>query len=71
MAAPFSLSDSQLQAVMHAAAPLDPSKRLLLVERTAAALRINGSVKPTDADLDRALGRALQGLRQGERGSAA
>ena len=64
MAAPFRLSDAQLKAVMQVAEPLDPSKRTLLLERTAANLRCSGSHQPTDDDVRRALDRAVQGLQQ-------
>ena len=39
--------------------------RGLLLERVGAHLRCNGIFRPTDADVDRALARALSGLRQG------
>ena len=63
MAPPFSLSDRQLAELMQVAEPLDPSKRLVLVERVAAALRLNGNGHPTDDDVRRALDRAMHGLR--------
>src|SRR5262245_9829329 len=36
---PLSLTDDQLHTVMKACAPLDPSKRAVLIERVAAQLR--------------------------------
>ena len=50
---------------MAVATPLDTHKRGLFLERVAAVLRINGVFRPSDADLERALARALHGLRQG------
>lgn len=62
---PFALSDQQLAKLMAVATPLDTHKRGLFLERVAAVLRINGVFRPSDADLERALARALHGLRQG------
>ena len=52
MAPPFSLSDRQLAELMQVAEPLDPSKRLVLVERVAAALRLNGNGHPTNDEVE-------------------
>ena len=55
---PFRLTDSQLEQLMQAAKPLDQAKRALFLERIVAALRLTGTVDPTDADLARALERS-------------
>ena len=52
---PFSLTDHQLELVMTAAEPLDPSKRATLMERIAVHLRLTGVRYPTDHDVDRAI----------------
>jgi hypothetical protein len=62
---PFALTDNQMHAVMLAAAPLDPSKRVTLMERVAASLRVAGIHRPSDHDVERAVQAALRGLRQG------
>jgi hypothetical protein len=59
----LALSDEQLQTVMIAAGPLPPEKRGVFLERVAARLRLRGH-RFTDADLDRAIRSALQGLIQ-------
>ena len=56
----FALSDDQLALVMTAAGGLEVEKRSVL-ERVAARLRLRGP-HFTDADLDRAMRSALQGL---------
>ena len=56
----ISLTDRQLQTVMTAAQPLDPSKRIVFVERVAALLQRSSNF--TDDDLVAACGRALRGL---------
>jgi hypothetical protein len=59
----FTLTDSQLQLVMAAAQPLDPAKRVLLLERVAAQLRFTvGGTRPTDTDVAKALERCIRGL---------
>jgi hypothetical protein len=40
---PFSLTDHQLELVMTAAAPLDPSKRATLMARIAVHLRLQAA----------------------------
>ncbi len=60
---PLALTDTQIQAVMQAAKPLDPAKRLVLMERLAGQLRLGGR-HLTDADVNSALQRALHGLHQ-------
>jgi hypothetical protein len=67
---PFRLSDAQLEQLMAAAAPLDPDKRALLLTRVAARLRCNGSVEPTDGDVEAALTAGLRGLRHGQHDAA-
>jgi len=57
----FALSDDQLALVMTAAGGLEVEKRSVLLERVAARLRLRGP-HFTDADLDRAMRSALQGL---------
>jgi hypothetical protein len=59
------LSDDQLHTVMKAYAPLDPSKRSVLMERVAAQLRqLAGCRRPSDGDVELALRAAMAGLRQ-------
>ena len=60
----IALSDTQLHVVMRACAPLDPSKRVVAMERIAAQLRLNGGRYCSDADVARALKSALVGLLQ-------
>jgi hypothetical protein len=64
---PLALSDHQLEIVMTAAGPLAPDKRVVLMERIVAALRVRAVVfhNPTDADIERATRAALKGLVQG------
>jgi hypothetical protein len=64
------LSDSQLEQLMAAAKPLDPDKRTLLLERVAARLRCNGTIQPTDRDVEAALAASLRGLRHGQHDAA-
>jgi len=57
------LTDDQLELVMRACEPLDPSKRCVLMERTAAALRsVSGRIN--DSDVEHAVKLALRGLQQ-------
>jgi hypothetical protein len=66
---PLALTDDQIRAVMAAAAPLDPDKRLVLLQRLAGTLH---SVRhPTDRDVKHGLQVALRGLQQQGHGSAA
>jgi hypothetical protein len=60
---PLALSDHQLQLVMTAAGPLDPDKRIVLMERIVAALPMRAGVfrKPTDLDIERATHGLVQG----------
>jgi|SRR6516165_5799456 hypothetical protein len=62
---PLALSDTQLDLVMKATAPLDPSKRLVAMERVTAQLRIRGGHYISDDDVERAMRAALKGLVQG------
>jgi hypothetical protein len=62
---PLALSDTQLDLVMQATAPLDPSKRVVAMERVAAQLRIHGGRYVSDADVELATRAALKGLVQG------
>jgi hypothetical protein len=65
---PLSLTDEQLHTVMKACAPLDPSKRAVLIERVAAQLRqLAGCRRPSDGDVELALRAAMAGLRQAAR----
>jgi hypothetical protein len=57
----MALSDAQLRAVMVAASPLEPEKRVLLLERVAARLT-HGPAFITDHDVGRAITAALIGL---------
>jgi hypothetical protein len=60
---PLALSDKQLELVMTAAQPLDPDKRVLLLERVAARLRFTVSgARPSDADVAKILDRCIRGL---------
>jgi hypothetical protein len=63
---PLALSDHQLELVMTAAGPLVPEKRVVLMERIVAALRVRAGVfrKPIDADIELAMREALKGLIQ-------
>jgi hypothetical protein len=63
---PLALSDHQLELVMTAAGPLVPEKRVVLMERIVAALRVRAGVfrRPTDADIEHATRAALRGLVQ-------
>ena len=60
---PLPLSDTQLHRLLAAASPLDPGKRVVLMERLAGSLRRVRN--PGDRDLDRAIRQALHGLLQG------
>jgi hypothetical protein len=62
----LSLSDSQLETVMAAAAALEPEKRVVLLERVASHLKLNRrrSGRVADVDVKSALQCALQGLVQ-------
>jgi hypothetical protein len=64
---PLALSDHQLEIVMTAAGPLAPEKRVVLMERIVAALRVRAGVfrKPADLDVELATREALKGLVQG------
>ena len=57
----LALSDSQLEIVMAAAASLPTEKRATFLERMAGQLERRGR---HDADFDKAVQRALQGLIQ-------
>jgi hypothetical protein len=63
---PLALSDRQLELVMTAAGPLAPDKRVVLMQRIAAALHVRIGVfrKPTDDELEGATRAALRGLVQ-------
>jgi len=50
--------------IMTAAGPLDPDKRVVLMERVGALLRKQGIRRPGDADIERALNKGLRGLMQ-------
>ena len=57
------LTDNQLRLVTTAAQPLDPSKRVLLLERVAARLQFTtGGKRPNDADLAKILDQCIRGL---------
>jgi hypothetical protein len=60
---PLALTDHQLQLLLSASEPRDPDKRSLLLERIGARLRCNGTVQPTDRDVEGALAASLRGLR--------
>ena len=45
---PLSLTDHRLAPVMAAAGPLDPDKRIVLMERIVASLKRQGLHRPTD-----------------------
>jgi hypothetical protein len=62
---PLSLTDHQLALVMPAAGPLGPDKRIVLIERIVAALKMQGVRRPGDADIERALREDMRGLVQG------
>ena len=49
---------------MTAAGPLAPEKRAVLLERLVTQLKLQGVRHPTDADIERTLGRCLRGLMQ-------
>ena len=57
---PFALTDRQLALVM-AAALLEPSKRITLMERIAANLRRTGLRYPIDHDVNHAIKVAMAG----------
>ena len=57
----LALNDAQLALVMTAAGSVPVEKRSVFFERVAARLRLRGP-HFTDADLDRAMRSALQGL---------
>jgi hypothetical protein len=59
---PFALSDTQLQLVMRACAPLDPAQRATLMERIAATLRLKGARYLSDGDVEAAVRAALATL---------
>jgi hypothetical protein len=61
---PISLADHQLALVMAAAGPLDPHKRIVLMERIVGLLRLQGVHRPTDADVEFAFSRGLRELMQ-------
>jgi hypothetical protein len=63
-AMPLALSDSQLEFVMTAAGPLDPAKRVTLMERIAGQLRQRAGRHISDAEVERATRTALRGLVQ-------
>ena len=66
---PLQLTDDQLHTVMKACAPLDPSKRSVLMELVAAQLRqLAGCRRPSDGDVELALRAAMARLRQTARG---
>ena len=52
---PLSLTDHRLAPVMAAAGPLDPDKRIVLMERIVASLKRQGLRRPTDAEIECAL----------------
>ena len=56
----ISLSDSQLQIVMQAAAGIDPERRDVYLQRCAAILRLRGRF--TDSDVADVAKLALRGL---------
>jgi hypothetical protein len=58
-------TDHQLELVMAAAALLDPSKRVTLMERIAANLRRTGLRYPIDHDVNHAIKVAMAGLLRG------
>ena len=49
---PLSLTDHRLAPVMAAAGPLDPDKRIVLMERIVASLKRQGLRRPTDAEIE-------------------
>jgi hypothetical protein len=57
--------DGQLEQVMLACKPLDPSKRLMLMEGIAGYLRPQGIRRPDDQTIEAALRASLRGLLQG------
>jgi hypothetical protein len=61
---PISLSDRQLALIMTAAGPLEPDKRIVLMERIGALLRIQGVRRPGDSDIALALSQCLRGMVQ-------
>ena len=62
---PLSLTDHRLAPVMAAAGPLDPDKRIVLMERIVASLKRQGLHRPTDAEIECALRESMRGLVQG------
>jgi len=50
---------------MAAAGPLDPDKRIVLMERIVASLKRQGLHRPTDAEIECALRESMRGLVQG------
>lgn len=56
------LTDRQLAMIMEAGRGLEPEKRGLFLERTAAALRAGGYLLVKDGDVERAIRTALRGL---------
>jgi hypothetical protein len=59
---PIALSDCQLRLVMTAGKPLSPDKRGALLQRIAGHLEQLGYRRVQDADVERAITMALQGL---------
>jgi hypothetical protein len=57
---PLSLTDHQLELVMAAAGPPEPDKRVVLMERLVALLRMQGVRPPVDADIALALSRLVR-----------
>ena len=62
---PLSLTDHRLAPVMAAAGPLDPDKRIVLMERIVASLKRQGLRRPTDAEIECALRESMRCLVQG------
>jgi hypothetical protein len=60
----IALTDSQLAAIMTAAAPLSPEKRVVLLERIASHLHRRAGRRFDDADVETAVRSSLQGLAQ-------
>jgi hypothetical protein len=63
----FSLSDSQLVAVMDAAADLPPDKRSTFLERIAARIRLRDRPIVLDDEFQKVVRSALTGLVQASR----
>jgi len=57
---PLSLTDHRLELVMAAAGPLEPDKRVVLMERLVALLRMQGVRRLVDADIALALSRLVR-----------